>query len=351
MATCDDGTILANAIMYLADKLSNQPCCGSGSPGTYGGAGTGGAGGTPEVPAPPVDPEGDPPTGYDTWDEYHTDVCNKSSWLVNLIDGDLGRISTLELVGVTLLGFLPLLATTILDPVPGDELVVLASILGFLIAYGETAFQTVVLAYHNALSDLICALYSSDGPEVGKAAALEAFDASIESETTDPVIRAYGHNLISVLLSWNGLNKVYTLQEGITYEGADCSECVPDDCAEEWSIADDGNQGNLLSDTVVGNARIMDIAAVTGYGYGAYTLAIANYTEWPAPCTSKVAWEVISGTWDIGSSGTEGFKVGPTNEAFEFLNTQDPPFFEQIAQIAFRSDTAFTMRLTITANP
>lgn len=225
VASCDDGTILADAIRYLADKLSSQACCNS--PGTYGGTGTGGTGTTAESPIPDYDPEGNPPEGYETWDAYYTDVCKKAWWLVNTVNDDLGRMGTLQLIGATVLAVLPGLGVLLLDPIPGDELFLLAALLIAIANYGASLLDDMRDSWYGARGDIACAIYSSLGPEAAKAAAIEAFMTAYEAETTDPLALAYAEQLAGYLLSWDGLNRVYEYQSGMVYPAGetDCTEC------------------------------------------------------------------------------------------------------------------------------
>lgn len=233
VATCDEGLTLSNAIRYLADRLADKPCCGSGTPGTPGGPGTGGTGTTPQEPAPPVDTEGPPPEGYDTWVEYADDVCAKATWLVNTIYDDITRMSLLQLVGASLVTMLPILAALLLDPIPGDELLALAALLIAIAAYGSSTLNQVKTSFNDAITDLICALYSANGAVAGKAAVLDVFRTQIEGDTTDPVQIEYGVQLVGIMFSSDGLNKVYEKQEGIEYPAGDCSGC--NEC-EGWNF-------------------------------------------------------------------------------------------------------------------
>lgn len=230
MATCDDGTLLADAMRYLADRLYSKPCCPSGgtgvTPGNYGGPGTVGTGGTDEPATPDIDPQDPtPPDGYETWDAYFTDLCDKATWLVNTMDDDLGRLTTAQLVGVTALTLAPILVTLFLTPIPGARIFAIASLLIAIASYGLSTLTTLKSTFAGAKDDLICALYTANGPASGRAAFLGVIRDALEAATVDPVQVEYGVTLTDFILSDDGLNIVYTLQPGRTFAAGDCSGC------------------------------------------------------------------------------------------------------------------------------
>jgi hypothetical protein len=226
VSSCDNGTQLADAIRYLADQMASTGCCNT--PGTVGGPGTGGSGNTTSPPIDDIDPQGDPPEGYETWTAYRVDKCNKAWWLVNTISDDLARMGQLQFAGATALSLLPLLAAFLLDPIPGDELFLIAGLLITMAFYGATTLQQTRESFNDAKSNIVCELYNANGPDAGKTAALSSFREQIESDTADLVVVEYGVQLISLMLSWDGLNKVYEFQEGVTYPTGDddCSGCI-----------------------------------------------------------------------------------------------------------------------------
>lgn len=224
LMSCEGASGLASAITALVGKLGTSGCCGQ--PGQFGGNGTGGAGATGEDPIGEFDPEGTPPDGYSTWEEYYDDVCAKATWLINTIQSDLDRMGTIQFVGATLAVIAPALAALLLDPIPGDELFLLAGVLIAIAGYGAGTLSQVKASFADVADNLVCILFNSTGPNSAKTALLTAFRTQLESDTTDPVIVEYGVQLVSLMFSWQGLNQVYEQQSDRTYPAGDCGNCA-----------------------------------------------------------------------------------------------------------------------------
>lgn len=229
IVSCNDVglTEIAAALRSISISLSNQAtatanCCANGQ-------GTGGAGGT----TPPFDPievtdpgEGDPPEGFETWEQYFANKCAVATYYVDIWIDDVGRMRIINLVGLTITSLIPVLIGLLLDPIPGDEIAVLGAYLLTALAAGAgalDAFEDVITA---AREDLICALYQAQTPASAESsvetAFAEAWDNS--SHSGDPwgfaIKGAFGAMVTSVVT-----NKLFTLQTDLELPEGDCSDC------------------------------------------------------------------------------------------------------------------------------
>lgn len=316
MATCDDGTLLADAMRYLADRLYSKPCCPSGgtgvAPGQYGGSGSGGSDATGETPIADIDPQQpDPPTGYDTWEDYFTDVCAKATWVINTLADDIGRLSTLQLAGYTILALAPILVTLFLTPIPGARIFAIATLLIAIAGYGVSVLSTLSTTFNGAKDDLICALYTANGPASGRAAALGVIRDALEGATADPVAIEYGVNLTDLLMSDDALNVIYSLQPGRTFPAGDCSGCGETGPMyfEYWTTGDvwlplshtrDGNTfspGAVTATTINGIADSVFIrmtqANPAGLGFAVTNIVWPSWVSNAGPSPREAqAWDI-----------------------------------------------------------
>lgn len=299
---------IANAIASKnCGCVVNCYCGGSGS-------GTGGAGQSSEPPAGEYDQEGEPPGGYESWQEYHTDVCAKATWLLSTIQTDLQNYSLVQWGGATLVATVPIILALTLDPIPGDEIFLLVGILIAIAAYGSTTLTTVKGSFIDGYGDMLCALYNANGSEAGKEAALAAFRSQIEGDTSDPIVVEYGVQVVGIMLSWDGLNRVYTKQEGVSYPPGDCSECGE---GEPYFIrVDVGTEIGRGEDDIGAYIDVQMVAA-----YGNYYANLSAWTDETATVPYGIAGMVqrVSGAIDGGGSGTS-----LNGSSFSFTATAGP---------------------------
>jgi hypothetical protein len=208
----------------------------------------------------------------------------------------------MQLVGVTVVGLLPTLAALFLDPIPGDELILLAGVIIALAAYGEGALSQVKESFSDAKSDIVCSIFNAVGPDSGKSAALSAFRTQIESDTADPVIVEYGVQLVGLMLSYNGLNKVYSLQTDVSYPAGD-TDC--DECTQDIVIS-------LTNSTTLEAGDLEGVNLVT-FTMGGYDIATFGFADFQNDSTFPVKVTIL----DL-DSWTNRAGISPVN----WLNSQ-----------------------------
>lgn len=314
----DLSTELGLGLQAIADAIAGKQCgctvnCYCGSGGVSGGSGGATTG---QAPIDPYDPQGDPPAGYDSWQEYYDDVCAKATWLINTINDDLGRMSTIQWAIATVATVAPALLALLLDPIPGDEIFALAGILIAIAAYGSSTLTTVKGSFNDAIPSLICALFTATGPEDGKSAALAAFREQIEGDTADPIIVEYGVQAIGIMLSWAGLNKVYSKQTDRTYPAGDCSECGEE---EEFYISVDiGTEIGRGEDSI---GKYIDVAQAAGAGN--YYANLSLWTD-SSKTTAYARFGMVQRVGGSADGGGSGYNAAAV--PFSFTATAGPFF-------------------------
>lgn len=243
MANCfdDAATIIGEAVVTASENLAfaiSAINCGGGinvNCGSGGRSGSGGAGGSspPYSTETPIVPGiGDPPEGYASWEEFNNDKCAIASYLVNTLIDDIGRASTINFELQTLVTLAVILAPLLLDPIPGDEIIVLCGILIAIHEQAETILSNMQSVMDDGKADLICEFYNASTP----AAAEQAFEAKW-SELW------YASPYVNILYDWAALqsvntmvtsemtNKLFEKQSDKRYTEADCAGCVI-----EWEL-------------------------------------------------------------------------------------------------------------------
>lgn len=332
VSTCAESSQdFIDAIRYLGDSLRVQNCCNSvGSPG---GPGTGGTGSTIATPVPAV-VQNEPPDGFDTWADYRTYQCEVATWLLGTIEADLTTMTTVQLAGATAIGLLPVLGALLLDPIPGDELFAIAGLLAGIAYYGSGALDQARDSFITARAAMLCDIIQALDPETARTGALDTFGGQLDSDTADPLLRAYGKMLLGHLLTIDGLNKVYQKDTTRTYPSASCPDCgVCTDLYTTWFIdsveGPSGQHWAAVSPELIGMNEGDCLFVVSSFTLG------ASYD--PSPYDNGQYTDendVTTGLWSGGAT--------PTMAAIE--NTC-------LKFIQFRSDVAWQLTITLEACP
>ena len=199
-----------------------------------------------------LDPETDPPPeGYDTWEEYYADKCQKANYVADGLIGTVVNISVLSVVNEIGLGALLVAAAVGAVTLP---LTAIPVIVGLLLA------QTTILAALGLVgtylvdhrSELVCGLFLSDnsGDAVDFFAALidEALAAVIVATELHPAIRT----IALIVASTDAINKLWDATVKVEYAGADCSGCQGDPIVTISKLLPDQSWVEVVPSSVVG---------------------------------------------------------------------------------------------------
>lgn len=227
IVSCRD-TELSDAIRYLADRLAASRCC---TPGVGAGTVNGGTGGSSveaEEPSEVDDgsPVGDPPAGFETWEQYFGNKCNAANYIVAQWRADLERTQQIGFyAGMTLTLMTRLLGATLLSPIPGDELVLAAATL--IAAAGAGAINAVLEALEGVFTDfeqdLICSLYLANTVTSARLGASTVFSDNISSAV--PFVEYWANSLTRHWLTNDNLNRLFELPTDVVYPASSCDDC------------------------------------------------------------------------------------------------------------------------------
>ncbi len=186
------------------------------------------------------DPEGDPPDGFDTWEEYYLNKCKAAHWIVdNLIMSirNFGLMNvvmtTLNLVSFSVAGALAAFAAVIAPPA-------FLAIVGVLIqlellAAGANSLLRQVADYlAERRAEIVCALYNSGSAADAVAVVSSLMDDAIESieyggafaglgSTIAPLLTA----LTTELVDRQIFQTLWAVSADVVYPGAECDPCDP----------------------------------------------------------------------------------------------------------------------------
>jgi len=233
MSNCYDGL---HEIAAALAALANKPCCAS--PGQPGGAGSGGTGNTAAPPTDivtgePANHTGDPPDGFESWDDYDNYKCALAHWIADSVVASAQNISFYDLAAAAGIGGIAsLLASSLLVPVAGEivwAIAGLAVVAGGLGAFGSL-FSDLYEGLSDVVDDLACAMYLG--------ADLDSVVSGLQQIVTDVCDAQFaaGVNVVAAqiamdMFSTDALNKLFTKDVSRTYPAADCDGCVePQGC-------------------------------------------------------------------------------------------------------------------------
>lgn len=213
--------IRALSIAMTAQATASASCCGQGSVGQ---------GQTP-VPYNPIeegDPDTDPPPdGFDTWEQFFANKCSVATDIVTTLQADIGRMTTINLVGITLVALIPVLIGLLLTPIPGDEIAVIAGVLLGVLALGGAMLDNISDTITAHFEELVCSLYNANSSASAETDFEEAFSTAWSTEgydTTPYSISA--KSLINSMVGSASTNKLFELQSDRILPAGDCSGCV-----------------------------------------------------------------------------------------------------------------------------
>lgn len=226
LMSCSDATNLSDAIRYLADKLYAKQCCGViGGPTGIVGLTPGGNisyGDNPGLGQ--GEPEGDPPEGFETWEEYFAYKCKAAHHLADGIILSLRNLSTISLANLAVLGtliglslgpFIVFPPSAI--PVAIAALVALGALTGVLYSVGG------YLQEHR--EEFICALYNSETALAAQDALIEIIDEALAALVVTSAAHPFVRTIALLLASTDTLNQLFDGSLVADYADADCSGC------------------------------------------------------------------------------------------------------------------------------
>lgn len=224
MSGCGD-TFAYDGLLAIANAIRDKACCGS-SAGSCG-PGSAGAGGTVETASAELDNgEGEYPEGFDSYAEYQTYKCDVATYIVNSLLTDVQSMQSINFAGLVVASAAPALAALLIDPIPGDEIVVIAGILiTAAIGIAGGILGEMEDAINNNSDDLICSLYTASDVSAAETALEAQLASAIDGETADAVVRWEAKQVFNHMVTANMLNKLFTKDGTRTYPTGDCGNC------------------------------------------------------------------------------------------------------------------------------
>lgn len=270
---------MAGAIQAMVAQ--SAACCAGG------GGGSAGAG----PHSPPFDPteegaigEGDPPEGFESWEQYRANKCAVATDIVNNLMASWNRMSTINLVGMTLVSLTPVLIGLLLDPVPGDEIAVIGGVLLATLGLGTVLIDKVIDTLTNHHDDLICALYNATSAANATADFTNAFSDFWTGDGNDALMGYSARTAIAAMTGSSSTNRLFTLETTRVLPEGDCSGCED---AEGGHLVWSRGSGDL---TLNGEARTL--TSEYDPGNGMHYVRIIN--ESADPCLmvylEKTGW-------------------------------------------------------------
>lgn len=306
-----DDVEIATALNNIAMAIAAQVQCCDGPTST----GTGGASGQETTPSDGVDNGVVPPTttSFPTYGEYETYKCNVANFVVDRADSTANSLQTVAWDSILTLPaaeIIVILAATFATPIPGDEIIALASILALWGGAFTPVFDNLEDAIDNHRQDLVCSLFDAGDVETAKANFQAALDTAIDAESTPGgLLNTVTKGVSRIFVNTDGLNALFTEDDSRTYPtgSVDCSLCGAV-VSIKFTLGGDGvtprGTGDLSADN--SNRQLSSVLDTTN---GNYYIAFGVYE---APSTANYATNCTA--LPAGVSGT-------SKESFDFTFT------------------------------
>jgi hypothetical protein len=219
---------VANAIRALA----NAQCCSNIGVTIY--QGTDEEGGVifgTEPPGNPGNPETDPPPdGYDTWEEWYTQLCQNIHAMVDSFVTTLSNLSYLSIFNLSLL--VSAVGAFILMP-PAISPMLLYWLAQLVLSLSTLRDLGAWITANK--SELVCAIYNADNAAAAQTAIRGVLSDGLTAANVDPNLHPTIISIAMALLSTDTLNQLYDGSMVVSYPGAECN-CVEMPCTFTMSI-------------------------------------------------------------------------------------------------------------------
>ena len=315
LQTRGDDMEIANALNNIAYALQAQQQCCDG-PTTQG---TGGSSGQSEAPSEGIDNGSTPPTttSFATYTEYEAYKCSVANYIVDDADNTANLFQTLawnSILALPVTELVLVLAATVVSPIPGDEIIALASILALWGGAFTPVFDTLEAAIDNNRQDLVCALYSSADVNGAIADFRQAMDDAIDNESAaGTLLNTVVKGASRVFITTDNFNKLFTEDSSRTYPtgSIDCALCSSPVVSVKFQLSPTGmiemGSGDLATDGLV---RTLSSVFIPEFGQH-----YCNFGVYGAPSTLSYATSCAA--LPPGVSGTP-------QENFEFTINSGP---------------------------
>lgn len=204
-------------------------------------AGANGGGGAGQVADPPnpqdIDNETEPPPeGFDTWEDYKEFKCDVAGFIVDEMSGDVGRMSTLNLIGASLVAAVAGLSPILLTPTPVDDIIIIASIILAAIALGEVVLLNTKSLLDDYRDEFKCAIFLGETV----ADSIQRFNDAVTQFANDDYpgqpMEYYIGALLSSLANADSFNRLIDPDPSQEYGSENCAACGVGCGTGEWVI-------------------------------------------------------------------------------------------------------------------
>lgn len=194
---------------------------------------------------------GDPPGGFDTWEEFRTYKCQAANWLVDTLINSLRNlavanlaVSTANLLGVVVLSALGLVASAIALPM-ALALIGICAQLELLAAGANSLLNQVADYMAERRAEIVCSMYFSGSASEAVTLLNSILEDAVEGlviggvfeSAAGPIGEVIGGLLAGIVDI--GLTRImWQVSADVIYPNADCSECVEAQCDREHHFTD-----------------------------------------------------------------------------------------------------------------
>lgn len=279
------------------------------------------------------DDEEDFPPGFDTYDEYRTYKCEIANRIIQGIQTDIDWIEDGTLLTLTF----TILVTTLLTPIPGDEILALVGFVVALLLQGVLA--ATAAAVSSEIDDsrqlLVCLLYDAADAEEAKEVITD-FMAAVLSTTQAALFGSlWGFTSVNALFTKDVLLESSPLGGEVvcTTCGSECELCIS---------TNDDEAGNGIFTVVDEDTVTMTsgLISTTHWGNCDFNTRPVTPFVYCGPSVELDSYDLVGFTpW-----ASQAYRI--YNSALTLVyNSSTPPdwsLFTDVRRLQLKSTTAFT---------
>jgi len=190
----------------------------------------------PQSPATQPDPGGDPPEGFDTWDEYYTHKCRAAHMLWRMIRNLMVSLEGIAGAGITAAAASPIVAGILVATGIACPPAAFVAFVGIVVGVGllsELAFAELYQAveyWDDHQDDIVCALYQSGSASDALTLLADFYEDAIEFIVFSGVLEPLAGELTALLssagsqvLNTNMVNVLFQVAEDVLLPDAECN--------------------------------------------------------------------------------------------------------------------------------
>lgn len=246
----------------------------------------------------------EPPTGFESWEDYKQYKCEAANFLFDWFTGSLrglsgisGLYGILAITGPIVIGML--VPTVVLGPIAFVVLIAAIIAMAGLGLAGFVQFAAIADGLDENRGEVVCRLYQAGNTTAAIDAIIDEVEVIMVGLGITGPLDELILGVINAMIPNEVMNRLFQLYADVNYVGADCSSCDSLECGEsvigpyEQITVDVTREGDILTITSQSFYDVNTDKSLSGYTYDT-----TNFPE----CTCNYILDITFLSNDPGST-------------------------------------------------